>query len=80
MSISEPRTMPSREFLVRQSVLSAAAEVFPMSTKTGRLGHFLQYADYSPRGTDWPQSSMLFKAIPHHFRALVAQYGGTTCP
>lgn len=84
MNLSENRfyrhpAMPSREFLVTQAVLNAAAECFPLAAKEGVLGAVLSGAGYLRQSGYWPAESMLFRAVPAHFRALVAQYGGTTC-
>lgn len=74
-----PRTMPSREFLVRQAVLNAASELYPLTMKlyVGRAAVFDTYLH--PAGT-WPEISELFRLTRVHFANLVASFGGTTCP
>lgn len=73
--------MPSRQFLVTQAILNAAAEMFPVSAKAGLLTRALEMYDKPITHPDcWPCGSMLFKDVPRHFRKLVASYGGTTCP
>ena len=75
-------TMPSRDFLVRQAVLNAMKEQMPFtlaadgSASLGRhiLKQSEEYALIAPLPRHWDQS------IRRHFRKLVAQYGGTTCP
>lgn len=75
------RTMPSRDFLVHQSVLNAAAEVFPTSAYARTIPQTLDTARYLTNiGPDWPEHSILFGAVRKHFRALVESYGGTVCP
>lgn len=72
------RTMPSRDFLIRQAILDAAAETFPATYRMGRLSTELKRY-LTPNLGDWPTDSMLFRAIPGHFRRLVESYGGTVC-
>ena len=65
-------TMPSREFLVRQACLNAAHEEMPVSGRL--LPHYL--AGRCSGGLQRQFAALVLD----HFRALVAQYGGTTCP
>lgn len=71
-------TMPSREVLVTQAVLNAAAEVFPLSTSIPGVLWAGRYVENV--AGDWPGHSLLFQAVPRHFRVLVESYGGTVCP
>ncbi len=76
LSANDPRTMPSRTFLIGQSVLNA------IHAERGYGGPSYLDASYlrgrSRAGREIPDA--FAAAIRVHFRALVAQYGGTTCP
>lgn len=64
------RAIPSREFFVRQAVLNAAEELFPVSAQRGQIAKELaQYLTWPD-----PSQSMLFRAVPKHYAALCRQY------
>ncbi len=66
--------MPSRDFMVRQAVLTAAAELFPMAASKGRLRALMeeQYHDYTPR---LMAGSLLARETLKAYRGLVEKYG-----
>lgn len=72
-------TMPSREFLVRQAVLNAAAEMFPGYASCGKLPRALAALGYAEVGLygpsdRWPGESVLYKDIRTEFRKIASQY------
>lgn len=69
-------TMPSRQFLISQAVLNA------VNAERGHGRPLSLDAAYLWGRSDGGRSIPIEFAemIRAHFRALVAQYGGTTCP
>lgn len=71
-------TMPSREFLVRQAVLNAAAKLYPVShSKCLASGKYDQLIGDGRRPL-WPDCSDLYSETRAQFRALVSQYEPAT--
>jgi hypothetical protein len=64
---------PSRDFLIRQAVLNAAAEMFPVSARAGLLPTALSELGYT-RVSD-VSGTILFRASLKKFRELTAIYG-----
>lgn len=67
------RTIPSREFMVRQACLNAAAEVFPLSAKRGQLGARLAEQGYA-NNPAFLEDSLLGRQIRIEFRALARRF------
>lgn len=81
--MAERRTMPSRDFLVRQAILSAIAEEMPATVAFDGAARTLEAAIMQPvrmRQSHRPTvPAWLEQAVLHQFRALVKGFGGTTC-
>lgn len=68
---------PSREFMVQQAVLNAAAILYPLSTKLYGLGRTLRaqgYTEICGDGQVWPNKSKLFCAAREEFRKIANAY------
>jgi hypothetical protein len=71
------KIMPSRNFLIQQATLTAAAKMFPQSAASGRLGWVLRDLRYDQGRAgeaEWPNTSTLFRAVRAEYRRLADRY------